>query len=199
MYRSYQSNQQYHLDNYDEQGAFNKTRFYDQGVEFEKHVGLEYENKGYLVIYNGIISGYSDRGVDLIFISPFKNKVSLAQCKHWNSKVLKEGDLESIYQKLSDFNLELYNLNLIETHKLLQIPIDQSVVKSKINSIVNNIESSEIIIEKSLYVTKKMIDIRPCEISKMLKRIDNHTYSYKDMGTVKIVSQIPFCRLVAFN
>ena len=49
--------------------------FKEKGDLYEKFIGQAFEKKGELVIYNGFIYGYDDKGVDIISIS-LKTKIA---------------------------------------------------------------------------------------------------------------------------
>ena len=51
------------------------------GIEYERYIGWLCEQKGYQVLYNGVISGYTDMGRDLIATK--RNTVVIIQCKRW--------------------------------------------------------------------------------------------------------------------
>ncbi len=57
-----------------------------KGKEFEKFIGKKFEEKGYIVKYNGIEQGKKDFSIDIIAIKG--NQLILTQCKNWkiNSK-----------------------------------------------------------------------------------------------------------------
>ena len=55
----------------------------EQGDAYERFIGKQFEEKGYLVIYNGFICGFDDGGVDLVAISADAKILYLIQCKNW--------------------------------------------------------------------------------------------------------------------
>ena len=57
-----------------------------KGKEYEKFIGNLFEQKGYIVKYNGIEQGRKDSSIDIIAIKG--NQIILTQCKNWkqNSK-----------------------------------------------------------------------------------------------------------------
>ena len=55
----------------------------EMGDVYEKEIGKEFESKGDFVIYNGLIRGVADGGVDLIIISPDSQSINFVQCKNW--------------------------------------------------------------------------------------------------------------------
>jgi hypothetical protein len=74
-----------------------------QGDAYERLIGILLEINGYLVIYNGLIRGYADLGVDIVAISEEKKEVLIIQCKNWNRYTLSIDNLENIYLKLRKF------------------------------------------------------------------------------------------------
>jgi len=66
----------------------NKKNFYQlkqewikKGKEYEKFVGKYFENKGYIIKYNGIEKGKKDNSIDIIAIK--KEEIIFIQCKNW--------------------------------------------------------------------------------------------------------------------
>lgn len=62
-----------------------KPDFGDIGRDYERYTGWRYENMGYLVTYNGILSGKQDGGIDLVCKKG--SEILLIQCKCWNTPV----------------------------------------------------------------------------------------------------------------
>ncbi len=56
-----------------------------RGNEYEIHVGKYYERQGYKVIYNGLINGKKDDGIDLL--AENEHEILLIQCKGWNQSI----------------------------------------------------------------------------------------------------------------
>jgi hypothetical protein len=70
------------------------------GNNYEIFIGKYFEDKNYLVKYNGIENGVKDNSIDLIAIN--KKEVLLIQCKNWskswvekNNKYINQKDLKS--------------------------------------------------------------------------------------------------------
>ncbi len=60
----------------------------EKGDSYEKYIGKKLENKGQLVIYNGLIHGYDDKGVDIISISSASETINLKlRVKNYGSGV----------------------------------------------------------------------------------------------------------------
>ena len=58
-----------------------------RGNDYEIHVGRYYENQGYKVIYNGLLKGKKDGGVDLT--AENAHETLLIQCKAWRTAEMK--------------------------------------------------------------------------------------------------------------
>jgi len=66
------------------------------GRMYERYVGYLYEQKGYKVIYQGIMKGYEDWGRDLICLKD--GKVEVVQCKCWSiHKKIHENTINQLY------------------------------------------------------------------------------------------------------
>lgn len=52
------------------------------GDAYESYVGKRYEDRGYIVKYNGFEKGVEDGGIDLIAIKP--DEIVFIQCKNWS-------------------------------------------------------------------------------------------------------------------
>ena len=63
-----------------------------KGRNYEKQIGQLYEKKNYKVIYNGILKGKRDGGIDLI--AENENEIILIQCKNWINTMVKQKDLK---------------------------------------------------------------------------------------------------------
>lgn len=57
----------------------------EKGKEYEKQVGIHYENLGYKVDYRGLKLGRKDGGIDLI--AEKDDETILIQCKNWTGKI----------------------------------------------------------------------------------------------------------------
>ena len=75
----------------------------EMGDAYEKEIGKEFESKGDFVIYNGLISGVADGGVDLIVISPDSQSINLVQCKNWHKMKMEHHHISSVYDKLTNY------------------------------------------------------------------------------------------------
>ena len=68
-----------------------------KGKEYEKFIGRMFEEKGYIVKYNGIEAGKKDSSIDLIAIKG--QQIIFTQCKNW-----KEGSKYKInHEKIKAF------------------------------------------------------------------------------------------------
>ena len=62
----------------------NQKSYEEIGAEYEMFVGHLYENRGFEVIYHGILKGMEDRGIDLI--CKRGKLIHLVQCKRWSNR-----------------------------------------------------------------------------------------------------------------
>jgi len=150
-----------------------------KGDLYEKFIGQSFEQKGELVIYNGFIYGYADKGVDVISICVKRKTINLIQCKHWSYKKMFIENIEEIYQKLSYFGVE-------------EITNDSRAIKKYLQKKRNLAEIEEILtkdkakfsVRKTLYMSSdKVIDL---DIGSQLKLIKKNIFKYKDMKIVII-------------
>ena len=63
-----------------------------RGNDYEIHVGKYYETQGYKVIYNGLINGKKDDGIDLL--AENEHETLLIQCKGWRTAEIKQKHLK---------------------------------------------------------------------------------------------------------
>lgn len=63
-----------------------------RGNDYEIHVGKYYETQGYKVIYNGLINGKKDDGIDLL--ADNEHETLLIQCKGWQTAEIKQKHLK---------------------------------------------------------------------------------------------------------
>jgi len=93
------------------------------GDIFEAKIGSKYEKNGFLVIYNGLMRGYHDRGVDLIAIDLLSNRtkeIHLIQCKNWSAKFMGNHEIKEVYDKLTEYKLHLDNFSGADVYNRLQ-------------------------------------------------------------------------------
>ena len=86
-----------------------------KGDRYEAAVGLAYESKGDLVIYNGFIKGMEDQGVDIVSISTKQKRIHLIQCKNWDNRQISPDNLNDIYNKLDQYKPYGYSVNNIHS------------------------------------------------------------------------------------
>ena len=82
-----------------------------KGKDYEKFVGSYFEEKGYIIKFNGIEKGKKDNSIDLIAIKD--NEIIFIQCKNWkengkykiNEKIIKSfiGDTYTFIQNNSNY------------------------------------------------------------------------------------------------
>jgi hypothetical protein len=88
-----------------------------KGDSYERSIGFFLERQGHLVIYNGLIRGYKDLGVDIVAISESSKEVMIVQCKNWNHYQLTYTAIEKIYHKLMAY----YTTDYFDLHPSLII------------------------------------------------------------------------------
>jgi len=86
-----------------------------KGDRYEAAIGLAYESRGDLVIYNGFIKGMKDQGVDIVAISTKQKRIHLIQCKNWNNRQISPDNLNDIYNKLNQYKPYKYSVNNIHS------------------------------------------------------------------------------------
>lgn len=91
-----------------------RDQYQQMGEQYEREIGQLLEGNGYLVIYTGLLDGYSDGGVDLIAIDRLNHTILLVQCKNWHRRVLTLDRLELIDHKLTHYSLQLDRFSLGE-------------------------------------------------------------------------------------
>ena len=146
------------------------------GDLYEKQIGLDFEKKGHLVIYNGFIKGYQDKGVDIIALST-KN-VKLIQCKNWQKKAMTLKELEMIFNKLERYTLDFYDISHQEINQHLKIKKSNK----EITSILDKTKSKKQTLQKTLYLSsEKVVDL---EMGKAIVMIKENVFKYRDMQIV---------------
>lgn len=149
-----------------------------KGDNYERYIGMQFEKKGDLVIYNGFIKGYEDLGVDIISISQKLKTIHLVQCKNWTKKIIYIDDIEKIYSKLNDYSLDFLTINPQDIKK--ELTTDMEI--SNIENILNGIEYRKYIFRKTLYISSdKVVNLN---IGKHLKFIKTNIFQYNDMKIV---------------
>ena len=149
----------------------------EKGDIYEKFIGQIFEKKGELVIYNGFIYGYADKGVDVISICVKRKTIHLIQCKDWGYKRMFLDDMEEIYQKLSLFTVETMTKNSRAIKKYLKIKKNLPVIESILEK-----DKSKFKVIKILYMSSaEVIDVK---IGRQFKQIKSNIFAYKDMKIV---------------
>jgi len=150
------------------------------GIKYERYIGKKFEVQNHFVIYNGLINGLQDNGVDIIVVSSKKNVINLIQCKNWNQKRLYLSDIENIYNKMFDFRLNCMSFNATEILEHLAIKKNIYEIEAMLKYVKEYYNIFEI--KYKLYITNdKVIDL---EIGKHLKLIRNNKFLYKKMEII---------------
>ncbi len=155
-----------------------ETDFFKQkGDSYERFIGKKFEEKGDLVIYNGLIKGYEDQGVDIVCISTASKTINLIQCKNWTKMRMTLELLQEVYQKLEDYNFDClsFSVETINQHQKSYPDVYSTLLKTR-----NNLP--QFTIRKTLYLaSEKVVDL---EIGRYLTMISPTIFRYKDMKIV---------------
>ncbi len=150
------------------------------GDDYEKYIGTKFEEKGDVVIYNGFIKGYEDKGVDIITISQKSKTINLIQCKNWKKKPMILDDVENIFYKLADYELDFFDIEIEDINRHLINKQDGRIIQNLFSTIKFDQRSYQV--RKVLYASsERVIDL---EIGKHLKMIKPNIFRYEDMKIV---------------
>ena len=157
----------------------------EMGDAYEKEIGKEFESKGDFVIYNGLISGVADGGVDLIVISPDSQSINLVQCKNWHKMKMEHHHISSVYDKLTNYSSNIkYSIGYIVV-KYSYVALQKHLhYKKECDEIANILKATKNYtnIRKTLYIsTDKVLDP---DINQYIKMIKPNIFRYKDMKIV---------------
>jgi hypothetical protein len=158
----------------------------EMGDAYEKEIGKAFECKGDFVIYNGLIRGFYDGGVDLIVISPNSQSINFVQCKNWQKKNMEYQHICDVYDKLANY---ASNINISGVLSLYFFKYSKEIQKNlsykkEYNEIANIFKSAYKYsnIRKTLYIsTDKVLDP---DINQYIKMIKPNIFRYKDMKIV---------------
>lgn len=158
----------------------------EMGDAYEKEIGKAFECKGDFVIYNGLIRGFADGGVDLIVISPNSQSINFVQCKNWQNMQMEYHHINSVYDKLNEY---LFNINISGVLSIYFFKYSKEIQKNlsykkEYNEIANIFKSAYKYsnIRKTLYIsTDKVLDP---DINQYIKMIKPNIFRYKDMKIV---------------
>lgn len=155
------------------------------GDAYEKEIGKEFESKGDFVIYNGLISGVADGGIDLIVISPDSQSINLVQCKNWHKMKMEHHHISSVYDKLTNYASNInYSIGYIVV-KYSYVALQKHLhYKKELDEIANILKATKNYtnIRKTLYIsTDKVLDP---DINQYIKMIKPNIFRYKDMKIV---------------
>jgi hypothetical protein len=147
-----------------------------RGDGYELHIGRMFERKGDLVIYNGLLRGYEDQGVDLIVFSKHEQTVNLVQCKHWKRYAFTSEHLIKIYQKLSTYQRDYFQLPPEAIRHYLAIHFSDEQIKQRLN------QSQSYPLRKTLYLASDKVISD--EARQQLTQLKDNIYRYNDMKIV---------------
>lgn len=165
--------------------VYNDDPLKKKGDQYEKLIGLKFEQKGNIVIYNGFIQGYNDEGVDVIAVSQKYKSINFIQCKNWTRKSIELVDIIKIYEKLNRFDfggcLEKIKDSTIYNYLQLQ-GIDTNILTNHLNQIRRDYGCYTI--RKTLYISsEKVVNL---EVGGYLTMIKQKIFRYKDMKIVLV-------------
>jgi hypothetical protein len=106
------------LDRYNRPGSMSP---WIVGREYERFVGWEFEQQGYVVRYQGAIEGFEDLGRDLI--CQRGKEFIVVQCKRWSSKkVIHEKHVLQLFGTMIEFGLSLPNdeVDLLDEKRIVK-------------------------------------------------------------------------------
>ena len=155
----------------------------EMGDAYEKEIGKEFESKGDFVIYNGLIRGVADGGVDLIVISHDSQSINLVQCKNWHKMKMEYHHISGVYDKLTDYasNINyaaMFGIYFIKYPVALQEHLHYKKGRDEIANILKA-ASNYPNIRKTLYIaTEQIIDL---DVGHHLTMIKPNIFRYKDM------------------
>ena len=157
----------------------------EMGDAYEKEIGKEFESKGDFVIYNGLISGVADGGIDLIVISPDSQSINLVQCKNWHKMKMEYHHISGVYDKLTNYSSNIkYSIGYIVV-KYSYVALQKHLhYKKELDEIANILKATKNYtnIRKTLYIsTDKVLDP---DINQYIKMIKPNIFRYKDMKIV---------------
>ncbi len=146
-----------------------------RGEKYERFIGKEYEQRDDLVIYNGLIKGNQDRGVDIVSISLSTQNIKIIQCKNWRKKQLQLEDIIKIYNKLNLYTIDFYYLDTSTINSHLHTPQELCQITDTIKQI------DKFKLTKILHLTSiQTIDVH----IKELKQTTPNSFKYQDMEII---------------
>lgn len=155
----------------------------EMGDAYEKKIGKEFESKGDFVIYNGLIRGVADGGVDLIVISHDSQSINLVQCKNWHKMKMEYHHISGVYDKLTDYASNINIAGFLGIY-LFKYPValqEHLHYKKERDEIARIFQASKNYtnIRKTLYIaTDQVIDLN---VGQHLMMIKPNIFRYKDM------------------
>jgi len=156
-----------------------------KGDQYEKLIGVNFEEKGNIVIYNGFIQGYEDEGVDIIAVSPIIKSINLIQCKNWTRKSMGPNHIIDIYEKLNKFDFGCCMAKIEDSTILGHLQfndVDKDLLIKQLGEVRTNYDGY--IVRKTLYISsEKVVNL---EVGKYLKMMKKNIFRYKDMKIVLV-------------
>lgn len=151
-----------------------------KGDAYERAIGKQFEQKGDVVVYHGLIKGYEDQGVDIIVISEISQSITLVQCKNWTRRPMVLEDIEKVYEKLECYSLDFMSLAPHTINTYANQNYDEQKLATLFHHISQNTQAYTI--RKALYVSSdKVIDLN---IGKSLTMLKPNIFRYENMKIV---------------
>lgn len=89
-----------------------RKRPWQLGRDYERYVGYTYENRGFLVHYQGIVEGLEDLGRDLIATKG--RDVEIVQCKYWaKHKTIHEKHVNQLFGTVTAYRIDHPSQNVV--------------------------------------------------------------------------------------
>ncbi len=147
-----------------------------RGDAYEIFIGRQFETKGDLVIYNGLLRGYEDQGVDLIVIARRNKEVYLVQCKNWQRYEFTLNHIEVIYEKLNRYQADYFSIDPDAINYYLALSRPTAEIRHLLE------ESRTFKVRLSLFLASdRVVNL---EIGKHLQMTGENIFRYKDMKMV---------------
>ncbi len=154
------------------------------GDAYEKYIGLKLEENGYIVIYNGFIKGYEDRGVDIIALSRDKKVINFVQCKNWHRKQIQVEHIVEIYKKIADYQAAPDFTDISVKEILEHLQLKDGISREEIVNVIDAMAANRPVnkYRKTLYcATELVVDLA---VGRHLKMIRPDIFRYKNMKIV---------------
>ena len=167
---SHETPEEHEINNIQER---QNNKWKEIGDNYENHIGQRYKDNEYLVIYNGYIRGWEDRGIDLIAISLSKPVRHIIQCKNYDKTTLDIELADKILKNLKFHHNDYLRLKPAEINYYL----DDELKGTEL--IEHVVRSSEYNAKLILYIPYFRVISNP--LKKRLKMITSNRYYYGEL------------------